>query len=76
MEAVIQVRDTGCGIDGERLDHVFDPYYTTRDSSDGMGIGLFITKKVIENHEGRIGLTNNPDKGATATVHIPLADTA
>ncbi len=68
---VIEVRDNGCGIPPEKLETIFNPYFTTKEGSGGMGIGLFITKKVIENHAGRISITNAPDGGAVACVDLP-----
>jgi signal transduction histidine kinase len=68
---VIEVRDNGCGIPPDKLESIFNPYFTTKEGSGGMGIGLFITKKVIENHAGTISITNAPDSGAIACVEFP-----
>ena len=68
---VIEVRDNGCGIPPDKLETIFEPYFTTKEGSGGMGIGLFITKKVIENHAGKISITNAPDGGAVACVDLP-----
>ena len=68
---VIEVRDNGCGIPADKLESIFNPYFTTKEGSGGMGIGLFITKKVIENHAGRVSITNAPDGGAVACVDLP-----
>ncbi len=59
----ISVRDTGRGIPEERLGHIFDPFFTTK--PDGMGVGLAISKTIIELHAGRIWAENNADGGAT-----------
>jgi signal transduction histidine kinase len=72
-EAVeITVRDNGCGIEPDRLESVFNAYYTTKQGSGGMGIGLFIARKVVEAHGGTLTLGNNPDVGAVAAVRLPL----
>jgi len=68
---IIEVRDNGCGIPPDKLETIFNPYFTTKEGSGGMGIGLFITKKVIENHAGTISITNAPDGGAIACVDLP-----
>jgi len=68
---VVEVRDNGCGIPPDKLETIFNPYFTTKEGSGGMGIGLFITKKVIENHAGTISITNAPDGGAIACVDLP-----
>lgn len=69
----IRVRDNGKGIPPDRLEQVFTPYYTTKKATGGMGLGLFITRNVIESHGGSLTLANNPDRGVTATVRLPLA---
>jgi signal transduction histidine kinase len=68
---VIEVRDNGCGISPDKLETIFDPYFTTKEGSGGMGIGLFITKKVIESHAGSISIANAPDGGTVACVDLP-----
>jgi len=67
----IDVQDNGCGIPPDKLESIFNPYFTTKEASGGMGIGLFITKKVIENHAGTITITNAPQGGAVACVDLP-----
>ncbi|MBT3194306.1 MAG: response regulator [Verrucomicrobia bacterium] len=67
----IEVRDNGCGIPEDKLETIFNPYFTTKEGSGGMGIGLFITKKVIENHAGSISIVNDPSGGAVARVEFP-----
>jgi signal transduction histidine kinase len=59
----IAVCDSGTGISGESADHVFDAFYTTK--ADGMGIGLAISRTIIESHGGRLWLTPNSDCGVT-----------
>lgn len=70
----IAVRDNGKGIPPDKLEQVFDPYYSTRRAAGGMGLGLFITKKVIDSHDGTIRLGNNPEGGVTATVSLPVCE--
>lgn len=69
----IVVEDNGCGIPVDRIDAVFAPGHSTKEHSGGMGLGLFITKKVIEGHGGTISLENRPEGGVRATVRLPLA---
>jgi signal transduction histidine kinase len=66
----IEVSDTGKGIAEKDLDFIFQPFFTTK--SKGTGLGLAITKKIIEQHSGSIMVRNNPDKGATFTVKLPI----
>ncbi len=71
-DALIEVSDNGCGIPSDKLEAVFSPYVSTRKKQGGMGIGLFITRKIIEQHGGAISLANRPEGGVTATIRLPL----
>ena len=63
------VRDRGNGIKKEEIDKIFLPFYTSK--SGGMGMGLFIAKSIIEEHNGKLWAENNPDSGATFYLTIP-----
>jgi len=65
----VAVRDFGPGIEEKDLDHIFDPFFTTKRS--GLGMGLSISRSIIEAHGGRIWVENNPDKGVTFYFEIP-----
>ena len=65
----VAVSDTGVGINSEDLDHVFDPYFTTKQS--GTGLGLAIVHKIIESHRGEVRLESEPGKGTTVTILLP-----
>jgi two-component system sensor histidine kinase HydH len=65
----ITVSDTGIGIKGEDLVHVFDPYFTNKQS--GTGLGLAIVHKIIESHRGEVRVQSEPGKGTTATITLP-----
>jgi signal transduction histidine kinase len=67
--AVLSVSDTGPGIPQATLSRVFEPFFTTK--SQGMGIGLSISRSIVEAHDGRIAAANNPDGGATVRVWLP-----
>ncbi len=72
----LEVRDTGRGIAAAQLPHVFDRFYQA-DASDtreheGTGIGLALTKELVELHGGTIELQSEPGRGTTATVRLPL----
>jgi PAS domain S-box-containing protein len=68
--AHIVVRDGGCGIPAERLDRIFEPFFTTR--SDGLGMGLAISRSIVEAHGGDIDVQNNAGGGATFSVSLPV----
>jgi two-component system NtrC family sensor kinase len=69
--AVVEVADTGCGIDEQQLNNIFDPFFTTKER-DGTGLGLSISYGIIDNHGGRIEVQSALGKGTTFTVWLPL----
>jgi signal transduction histidine kinase len=71
-ELVITVRDNGCGIAPEDLPRVFDPFFTKGKGERGTGLGLFIAKQVVEDHDGRIEIESRLGQGTTVQVHLPL----
>ncbi len=69
---VVAVRDSGPGLDRKVGERIFDPFYTTK--SEGMGMGLSISRSIIEAHGGSLWGTNNPDRGATFYFTVPTSD--
>jgi signal transduction histidine kinase len=66
----LTVRDTGVGLPPQSMDSLFDPFQTTK--SDGMGIGLFVCRSIIERHHGRLwAVPNEGSPGATFSFSIP-----
>jgi len=70
-EIVIQVKDSGPGIAEKDLDHVFDPFFTSRKTM-GMGVGLSICSGIIEDHKGVIQAENDPEGGAVFRIALPV----
>lgn len=68
----VRVADSGCGIRPEQISKIFDPYFTTKQGKSGTGLGLYITKKVVEDHSGSIKVDSTPGAGTTITVRLPL----
>ncbi|MCG2720500.1 MAG: ATP-binding protein, partial [Thermodesulfovibrionales bacterium] len=66
----IDVEDTGVGISAEKISKIFDPFFTTK--QDGIGIGLSLTKRVVEEHKGRIEFKSIEGKGSAVTISLPL----
>ena len=66
------VEDTGCGIPSEALDHVFEPFYTTK-GGRGTGLGLAVSWGIVEAHGGTINVTSRPGAATRFTVRLPLA---
>jgi signal transduction histidine kinase len=65
----LSVRDSGVGFDGQSIEKLFDSFYTTK--SDGMGIGLSISRSIIEKHRGRLWAEANDGPGATFSFAVP-----
>ena len=68
----VRVQDTGYGITPEQMAKIFDPYFTTKQGKSGTGLGLYITKKVLEDHNGSIKVDSAPQVGSTFTIRLPL----
>jgi signal transduction histidine kinase len=68
----VRIADTGHGISPEQAAKIFDPYFTTKQGKSGTGLGLFITKKVVEDHSGSIKVDSTPGVGTTITIRLPL----
>ncbi len=68
-EAVIDIIDTGSGIDPDALSRIFDAYYSTKKS--GTGLGLAMTRRIAEEHGGRVTVTSEPGKGSDFALHFP-----
>jgi len=66
----VQVRDTGAGMPGEALREAFEPYFSTKEA--GLGLGLAITRQIVQEHGGRVRLENLPGGGAAAVLELPL----
>lgn len=68
----IQIQDQGSGIAEDLLDKIYDPFFSTKQEGEGSGLGLSISLGIIESHHGTLTIVNNPDKGITATLRLPL----
>jgi signal transduction histidine kinase len=69
----ICVADNGPGILPAQMSKIFDPYFTTKQGKSGTGLGLYITKKVVEDHNGSIKVDSTPQVGSTFTIRLPLS---
>ncbi len=68
---LIQVRDEGIGIPQEVLNHITEPFYTTRLEEGGSGLGLSISSAIIKDHQGSLTFLSEPGKGTIATISLP-----
>ena len=69
----LRVEDNGPGIPASQLNKVFDPYFTTKQAKSGTGLGLYITKKVVEDHNGSIKVESTTRAGTVFTIRLPLS---
>jgi len=67
----VSVEDNAGGILSEHCDKIFNPYYTTKEQTGGTGLGLYISKIIIEHNMGGEISVDNTDKGANFMLHIP-----
>ena len=67
----VTISDTGGGIAGTDLGRIFEPYFSTRDA--GVGLGLAITQRILQEHGGRIGVTSAPGSGTSFLIEIPVS---
>jgi PAS domain S-box-containing protein len=67
----ITIEDTGCGIDPAHLDHIFDPFFSTK--TNGMGLGLAISRSIVEGHGGRLWASQRRPCGTTFHLTLPVS---
>ncbi|MFZ0436534.1 MAG: ATP-binding protein, partial [Candidatus Sulfotelmatobacter sp.] len=70
-EIEITVRDDGAGIAPDVLPHIFEPFLTTKESGHGVGLGLAISRGIVERHNGRIEVASELGRGTTFTITLP-----
>ncbi len=70
--ALIQFADHGCGIDAADLDHIFDPFYTTKKGGAGFGLGLAVSYGIISAHGGEISVASEVGHGSTFSITLPM----
>lgn len=73
-ELMVSVEDRGPGVPPDRLHRIFEPFFSTK--QDGTGVGLAISRSIVEDHGGRLWAANNPDGGMTFRFTLPIAEGA
>ncbi len=75
---VIQIKDSGIGMDEEEMEYLFEPYHRLENGllrTGGMGLGLFISKTIVELHGGHISVISHKGIGSMFSVWLPLKST-
>jgi signal transduction histidine kinase len=81
-DCIVSVHDTGVGIPSEVVPHIFERFYRVpgievqTGSSVGLGLGLYISRQIVERHSGRIDVQSVPDKGSVFSLMLPLCPSA
>ncbi len=66
--------DTGCGMEEEVLNKIFDPYFTTKDKEKGIGLGLSVVQGIVKTSKGDIKVSSSPGKGTDIHIYLPLME--
>jgi len=69
---VIEVQDTGFGIEPENMSKIFEPFFTTKEIGKGTGLGLAVCYGVITEHQGRLSVRSNVGVGTTFSIFLPI----
>jgi len=69
--SLLSIRDNGEGIEPKHLDKIFDPFFTTKDVGEGMGLGLSICHRIVQDYNGRIAVRSEHGKFCEFTLEFP-----
>ena len=69
-QLTLTIKDTGAGVAAENLDKLFTPLFSTK--QNGLGLGLALTRRVIEEHGGKVRLESEPGRGSSVAISLPL----
>jgi len=72
--SVIEVSDTGCGMDSETIKKIFEPFFTTKPTGKGTGMGLAVVYGVVQSHSGNIQIISKPGEGTTFRIFLPKSE--
>ncbi len=75
-QAVVRVKDTGCGIPPDVLPRIFDPFFTTKEDQNRTGLGLAVAHSIVEQHAGEISVSSTPGEGTEFKLALPATSSA
>ena len=71
---ILKVRDNGTGIEEKNLTKVYDPFFTTKTTGEAAGVGLYLTREIIQNHGGDINVVSVQGEYTEFTITLPIPD--
>jgi signal transduction histidine kinase len=72
-KVAVSVKDNGIGIEPEKIDVIFEPFYTSKPGVEGTGLGLSVCRGIVQAHNGEIHVESQPGKGSNFTVLLPIS---
>jgi PAS domain S-box-containing protein len=69
---IVVIEDAGCGIEAENLEHIFEPFFSTKPEVEGTGMGLYVSYMIIKKHNGEILVESEIGKGSKFTISLPI----
>ncbi|MFH1484751.1 MAG: ATP-binding protein [Chloroflexota bacterium] len=72
-DVALRFADTGAGIPPEVMERLFDPFFTTKEVGKGTGLGLYVSRRIVQQHRGRIEVETREEHGSTFTVYLPAS---
>ena len=70
-EVILCVEDSGIGLSEQEIKGLFQKFHQVHNEKPGYGLGLFISRQIVQAHDGRLEVTSKPGKGSTFSVHLP-----
>jgi signal transduction histidine kinase len=72
---ILKIRDNGIGIEEKILSKIFDPFFTTKTTNEAAGVGLYLSREIIQNHQGDISVTSVKNEYTEFTITLPKHQT-